>query len=199
MSAKSLHCLPTTGVVTFDDYAENFFVPYLRMQLQGTTRLDIVWDTYLTDSLKECTRDKRGKGVRRKVSGQTKLPSKWMDFLCDSKNKEELFAFFTTKVAEVTFLPGSLVYVTSGESVLHTGSINMPNCNHEEADMRIVVHVQHALQQGMKNIEIRTVDTDVVVILVAAFYELVETQPLADIWIAFGMGKNYRFLSINAM
>ena len=123
------------------------------------------------------TKEERGKGVRRKVSGQTKLPTKWMDFLCDSKNKEELFAFLTTKVVDAAFPSGNLVYITSGESVLHTGSITMPNCNHEEADTRIVVHIQHALQQGMKNIEVCTVDTDVVTILVAAFYELVTIQP----------------------
>ena len=42
----------------------------------------------------------------------------------------------------------------------------MQNCNHEEADTRIVVHVMHALQQGAKTIQVSTVDTDVVVILV---------------------------------
>ena len=99
-----------------------------------------------------------------------------------------------------SFSSGSVVYVTSGESVLHSGSTNaMPNCNHEEADTRIVVHMQHALQQGMRKIEVRTVDTDVVVILVGAFRALSGIQPLADIWVAFGMGKNYRFLSINAI
>ena len=87
--AAIVHFLPTTGVATFNDYAENVFIPYLQMQLQSTMRIDIVWDTYLPDSLKESTREKRGKGVRRKVSGQTKLPGKWMDFLCDSKNKTE--------------------------------------------------------------------------------------------------------------
>jgi hypothetical protein len=107
--AVIVHCLPTTGVVTFDEYAEKVFVPYLRMQLHSAKRLDIVWDTYLPDSLKQCTRNKRGKGVRRKVSGQTKLPSKWMDFLCDSKNKEELFAFLTSKVVDVAFPPGNFV------------------------------------------------------------------------------------------
>ena len=161
-------------------------------------RLDIVWDTYIPDSLKESTREKRGKGVRRKVSGQTKLPSKWMDFLCDSKNKEELFVFLTNKVAEATFPPDSLVYVTTGESVLQTGSRNhMPDCNHE--DTRIVVHVLHALQQGMRKIKICTVDTDVIIILMGAFHKLVKTQPVADIWVAFGVGKSYRFLSINAI
>ena len=59
-------------------------------------RIDIVWDTYLPESLKESTREKRGKG-------QTKLSGKWMDFLCDSKNKTEYFTFLTDKIAEFTF------------------------------------------------------------------------------------------------
>ncbi len=58
----------------------------------------------------------------------------------------------------------------------------MQNCNHEEADTRIVVHVLHALQHGDKTIQVRTVDTDVVVILTGTFHELIATQPLADIW-----------------
>ena len=32
----------------------------------------------------------RSKGVRRKVSGNTKLPDNWMDFLRDSMKKKEL-------------------------------------------------------------------------------------------------------------
>ena len=51
------------------------------MELQRTIRIDIVWDTYLPESLKESTQEKRGRGVCRKVSDQTKLPGKWMDFL----------------------------------------------------------------------------------------------------------------------
>ena len=65
----------------------------------------------------------------------------------------------------------------------------MPDCNHEEAHTRIVTHAQHALQQGMKNIEIRTMDTDVIFILAVVFYDLIVIQPLADIWVAFGVGK----------
>ena len=45
----------------------------------------------------------------------------------------------------------------------------------------------------------RTVDTDVVVILAGAFFDLILTQPLASIWVAFGMGKHYRFYNINAI
>ena len=75
----------------------------------------------------------------------------------------------------------------------------MSTCNHEEADTRIAVHILHALEQGMKIIQIRTVDTDVVTILVGAYFSLVKTQPELDIWVAFGTGKSFRFYSINAI
>ena len=81
----------------------------------------------------------------------------------------------------------------------HTSSIPMQNCNHEEADTRVVVHVLHALMQGGKTIQVRTVDTDVVVILAGTFHDLIASQLLADIWVAFGMGKNFRFYHINAI
>jgi len=62
-----------------------------------------------------------------------------------------------------------------------------------------VVHVQHALEQGGKTIHVRAADTDVVVILAGVFHELIATQPLANIWVAFGMGKNYSFFHMNTI
>ena len=107
--AATVHFLPTTGVATLNDYAENLFIPYLQMQLQSATRIDIVWDTYLSDSLKESTQEKRGKGVRSKVSGQMKLPGRCIDFLGNSKNKTEFFTFLTDKIVKFTFPPMKLV------------------------------------------------------------------------------------------
>ena len=160
-------------------------------------RLDIVWDTYIADSLKESTREKRGKGVRRKVLGQTKLPGNWMDFLRDTKNKKELFAFLTSKVAGIVWPPDKSVYIASGQYVESLNSNSpMLACTHEEADTRIVVQVLHALEQGMKSVLVRTVDTDVIVILVGVYVKLATIQPLAVIWVAFGTGKNYTLYSI---
>ena len=62
-----------------------FFVPYLISQLQSSSRVDVVWDTYKADSPKESTREKRGKGLQRKVSRKTEIPSNWMDFLHDQE------------------------------------------------------------------------------------------------------------------
>ncbi len=117
-----------------------------------------------------------------------------MDFLRDPNNKKELVAFLTLKVTQFAFPLNKAVHITSGNSVESTGP-NMPDCNHEEADTRIVVHILLALEQGMETVKVRTVDTDVVVILAGAFHELLVTQPLADIWIAFGRSKNYRFIA----
>src|SRR5688572_14683811 len=73
---------------------------------------------YIPDSLKESTREKRGHGVRKEVSGHTKLPHNWTDFLRDSINKMELFAFLSTKVVEFNWPPAKAVYVTTGTAVI---------------------------------------------------------------------------------
>ena len=57
----------------------------------------------------------------------------------------------------------------------------MLECSHEEADTRIVVHIVHALQQGMRKIEIRTVDTHIIVILAGVYFKLVMAYQLLDI------------------
>ena len=57
--AVIVHCLPVTGVITFDDYAENVFIPHICNQ--SSRRVDVVWDTYVCDSLKDSTGEKRGR------------------------------------------------------------------------------------------------------------------------------------------
>ncbi|KAK3750309.1 hypothetical protein QZH41_001768 [Actinostola sp. cb2023] len=168
--------------------------------LISAVRVADEWTLFgIPDSLKESTREKIGKGVRRKVSGGTKLPPNWMQFLRDSVNKEELFAFLTSKVAAYNWPEGKTVYVTSGISVISIGSDrSMPECNHEEADTRIVVHVLHAIQVDQsQSVLVRTVDTDVIVILIGKFHHLKAIQPDLDLWVAFGMGRNFSFISVN--
>ena len=176
------------------------FIPHLERHLQDTKRLDVVWDEYIQDSLKESTHEKRGKGVRRKVSGSTKIPGNWKNFLGDQMNKKELFAFLTSKIESFSWPPTKSVCVTSGQAVSACGLfVPMDDCNDEEADTRIMVHIRHALEHGAETVLVRTVDTDVVVILVGLFFDLVTIRPSCDFWIAFGMGKNYRLHHINSI
>ncbi len=110
-----LHILPTSEVKTFDDYCNQVFLPWSDSVMQNCDRLDIVWDIYKPNSLKEATREKRGKGIRRKVSGKAKLPSKFKDFLRDSNNKQELIEFLTQRLSNREYPSEKEVHITSGK------------------------------------------------------------------------------------
>ena len=45
-------------------------------------------------------------------------------------------------------------------------------CIHEEADTRILLHLEDAVQQGQNKVSIRTVDTDVVVLAITSAQHL---------------------------
>ena len=42
-------------------------------------------------------------------------------------------------------------------------------------------------------------DTDVIVVFVGVFHRMLQSQPLANIWVAFGIDKTYKLYSINAI
>ena len=109
-----VHMLPTNHATTFNDYSCTIFIPWLQQQIQNTDRLDIVWDLYKNNSLKETTRIFRGTGIRTKVEGKTKLPAKFSNFLLHPQNKKELFNLLTEKVASINHSQEKEVYITSG-------------------------------------------------------------------------------------
>ena len=74
----------------------------------------------------------------------------------------------------------------------------MDKSNHEEADSRISLHVHDSLKNGATSIMARTVDTDVVVILVGVFHCPVQQYPDLDLWVAFGAGRHFRYYHINS-
>lgn len=58
---------------TFMEYSQGVFLPFVKSQLQHVLRVDVVWDIYIADNLKTTTR-KRGKGIRRRVKPDSKIP-----------------------------------------------------------------------------------------------------------------------------
>ena len=64
----------------------------------------------------------------------------------------------------------------------------------------IAVPIQHAVQaEYARKVLVRIADTDVSVILVGKYHFPRQIQPDLDIWVAFGMGRNFRFISVNAI
>ena len=60
----------------------------------------------------------------------------------------------------------------------------------------VYVHVLDGMNCGFKILMIRTVDTDIVVLAVAKIYD---PSNLEELWIAFGTGKDFRYLPIHEM
>ena len=77
---------------TFADYAKDVFLPYVHSQLNQSQRVDIVWDDYREDTLKDQTREKRGSGVPRRVEPKNAIPRNLGDFLRHNDNNRELFS-----------------------------------------------------------------------------------------------------------
>jgi len=58
--AVIVHCLPTVEASTFDEYAEEVFIPHLQQQLHQSKCVDVVWDTYVSDMQpKGCKKGKK--------------------------------------------------------------------------------------------------------------------------------------------
>lgn len=93
--------------------------------------------------------------------------------------------------------PGKEVYATNEKNVLSSpvdcDVSNLVPCTQEEADTRLFLHVADAAKKGLKNVLVRTVDSDVVVLAVAVFQKV----DLEEMWIAFGTGSTFCYIGIH--
>ena len=93
---------------------------------------------------------------------------------------------------------GKLLLTTRFETVLS----NMPcdvtklqQCNHSEADTRILLHLAHAAEQGHTTAYVRTVSSDVVILAIRFF----ETLGLTELLVGFGTVRKYCDIPVQCM
>jgi len=184
--AAIVNMLPPGKCKTFKEYAEAVFLPYvITYCTQNVKRIDLVWDRYLENSLKQGTHEARGTGTCRHVCDDAAIPLNSKSFLRLDDNKKELFEYLAARVQSLR-LPDLEVICTAALDVIGSTTIEgMAPCNHEETDTHIFVHAKHASVNGMKKILILTVDTHVVILHVE------------ELWIAFEVGKHLHYLSIH--
>ena len=182
---------------TFGQYAEEViaFIDIF-FKIYKFTSQHIVFDVYRANSLKAATREKRGKGTRRVVQASNKCPNNWQDFLRDSENKTSLNKFLAEALTAHSYERGKQVFVTHEENVLSNSSTTMSDCNHEEADTRMLVHVEHSLVSGAQTIGINSQDTDVLIIVLGFFHQLQARYNFNDIVIDFGLTNRYSVSTI---
>ena len=103
--AVVVNFLKPNAAKTFDEYAMKIFLPYVHGQLQHASQADVVWDQYREGSPKSQTREKSGKGVRRRIKGRTNLPGNWQQSMPTK--------WFTFLVVHLTHLEAEKQVVTT--------------------------------------------------------------------------------------
>ena len=94
------------------------------------------------------------------------VPKNWAEFFRINENKTELFAFLSREI--VTISTDKQVISTPDRDVICRQPMDnegLAPFSHEEADIRMMVHVAHAANT-YNTILIRTVDSGVVVLAV---------------------------------
>ena len=124
------------------------------------------------------------------------LPREYLEILRNDENKQELFRFLATKFVHYQTADEKEIYCTFEDEVLGSSNSVVSSvvnpCSHEEADTMIFVHVNEIAQRGHSKVMVCTVDTDVVIIAIAHVLDI----GLQELWIAFGTGKNFRYVPI---
>ena len=191
--AAIVNMLKPGTACTFSDYASEIFLPHIMKQLQNVQRLDVMWDEYVNGSLKTYTCSTRGKDSRRRVESSNAVPKNWMEFLRNDDNKTELFSFLSMKTANLE-TEGQII-ITHHKDVLCTQPRNttgLAPCTH---DTRMFLHVSDAVNHCYGRVMIRTVDSDVLVLAIAAVQHL----SINELWLAFDSGKSLRYLPAHEM
>ena len=124
------------------------------------------------------------------------IPANWDAFLRSNANKDELFRHLSDCIH--AYEAGRKVTISTNDETIVSIQNDMNDVeylqprSHEEADTRILLHVAHCARQVLRNVIIRTVDTDVVVIAIGHFLAL----RLDELWVSFGVGTHFdRMLS----
>ena len=168
--------------------------------VRQANRVDFVCDTYKHPSIKDITREDRGSVEGEvKVSGpEQRRPKDFTQALKSESFKISLFRFLANEwcrneyatvlnTSELYFGLDEVCYrykVVDGQ-VIRQNILDL-NCQHEEADTRIVLHIKHACEEiVLPNIVVRCIDTDVLIIL------LYHTENIEGfVWMDVGLDRN---------
>jgi len=167
-------------------------------------RIDVVFDVYLEESIKNAERCNRGSGsgIQFKQIIPGHKIKQWRKFLDSSNNKSSLISFLVdewkSKVNREK-LSNKTLYVTNKEACYRIGpegweDITDLTSSQEEANTRMLLHTLHASKQGHKSIIIVSEDTDVFILCLAFNKEI--ASPL---YMKCAMQNRTRYLDITKL
>ena len=162
-------------VNAFCDYVKKYlhFVPNVK-------RIDFLFDSYFEKSVKNSERMRRKKHETinfYEINQMTKLPKQENKFWPSNNNKillQQLLRGHILHYGKNIWEGVEIVCSTANESVAFSNLYehccesflqNLQRSNIEEADLKVIVHINHILSSGIFNIFVASSDTDVFVLL----------------------------------
>ena len=183
---------------TFADFAHKLYIHVMNLA-EGYDRVDVICDRYFDDSLKEQIRNERGQGPALIFGKQGKFPSDFTNsFLKNKNNKQRLNLFLSDRFSEhrqgdikLTITKGTGILMND-DTLSYDPLINYNTA--EKADQKLVRHMQF-VKSGIKKVVLRTIDTDVVVFLLA--YRYFSGNFECTVYAMLATGKSVNSYNIN--
>ena len=185
---------------TFGQLADRFIQSIL-VQGRSFARIDIVFDRYRPNSIKENTRSRRSKNqkaIRKKnIDRGVPLPQNWSNFMACSENKSEYANFLSVELKRQAPYEKQIVTSAGFDNELEVWSSNdtvdtsQLSSTQEEADTRIVLH---AINSGFKYIVVSCKDTDVLVLLASHFHRI---NCIEELWMKTGTQKKPIYIPVH--
>ena len=210
-----LHTLPQDLPLTYGDLSA-FILQKLRSF--KSSRIDIIFDKYVTPSVKHCERMRRGPGGTTAdiytIKGPQMLrPSNFRNSLRNDHFKAEFVKFLAEdwKSPQRHQYLGNLHLVVAYEECcysLKNGSVTIETgmeCSHEEADTRMFFHYAkycdaETSRTRTKNVVVRTIDTDVMVIFLGNMAKMPDnTTTKCPVWLNMSTSTSRRYVNINSI
>lgn len=193
----------SAGAKTFGEYCDKFTNFVTSHFSEKCTRVDLVFDQYIPNSIKESARLKRKggktKGIRKDVESREQRIGSWDKFIVVEENKGSLAHFLSTEISEryEPHPPRELVVSGGFNAILRVWSSTREDLrglssSQEEADTRIVLHARDAAARGYKQVNVLCRDTDVLVLLLAHRHDLCD-----DVWMFSGTSRRKRFTPVH--
>ena len=189
-----------TANKTFGEFSFDLLQRILAVSYKAS-QIDVVFDKYLDDSIKNVERNRRGSG--RQLLFNTIVSSapikQWSLFLSCNENKIVLIKSIVSEWKQEKYLTeigDKDFYVTDGEQIfkLHPNEVTAIQelfSNHEEADTRMILHAKHAYSTCSKVI-ISSPDTDYFVICLS-MHQVIH----GNLYFLTGVKNNRRIIDVS--
>lgn len=199
------HCMSPDQPVAYGELSRNILSTSLAYRSQ---KIHVDFDTYERPSIKDCERERREAvvGGELVIEGpQQKRDASFKKLLERESFKRELPVFLQKDWSNDFYKPildGREVYlgVMGGctryfveDGAVHAEPVPSLNCNHAEADTRVILHMIEADKSTTGDIVIRATDTDILVLILHHLHRVSST-----VWMEAGTSGqgNLRYVNV---